>query len=121
MAGSKGKTSEAPAEALALYEAMVASCPEVERKGATMPFTSVNGNMFSVLHPSGAVALRLPPEARATFLAVHNSKLFDAYGVVQKEYVTMSLEQLRDPSLTALYFSESFEYSKTLKPKKAKT
>ena len=33
----------------------------------------------------------------------------------------MSLEHLRDPSLTALYFSESFEYSKTLKPKKAKT
>ena len=34
---------------LASYEALVATGPGVERKGKTMPYTSVNGHMFSFL------------------------------------------------------------------------
>ena len=49
-------------ESLALYERLVATNPEVERKGATMPYTSVNGHMFSFLGKDGGVALRLPAE-----------------------------------------------------------
>jgi hypothetical protein len=38
---------------LALYEKLVATNPGVERKGATMPYTSVNGHMFSLLTKEG--------------------------------------------------------------------
>ena len=43
-------------KALEFYEHLVATQPAVERKGATMPYTSVNGHMFSFLTKEGSVA-----------------------------------------------------------------
>ena len=40
-------------ERLELYEKLVARLPDVERKGAAMPYTSWNGNMFSFLDKEG--------------------------------------------------------------------
>ncbi len=54
------KATGVPAEKLALYEKLVAANPNVERKGATMPYTSLNGHMFSFLTETGTVAIRLP-------------------------------------------------------------
>jgi hypothetical protein len=42
----------APPEKVRLYEALIATLPGVERKGAALPYTSLNGNMFSILSPS---------------------------------------------------------------------
>src|SRR5262245_35597433 len=41
--------ASAPEDKLKLYEKLVATNPKVERKGATMPYTSLNGHMFSYL------------------------------------------------------------------------
>ena len=49
---------------LALYEQLVATIPGLARKGDTVPYTSVNGHMFSYLTKAGTLALRLPKEAR---------------------------------------------------------
>ena len=40
------------------YEALVADFPEVERKGVSMPYTALNGNMFSFLDKEGMLSLR---------------------------------------------------------------
>ena len=48
------------AASLASYEKLVATNTKVERKGATMPYTSLNGHMFSLLTREGWLALRLP-------------------------------------------------------------
>lgn len=86
---STTKKNDIPPEKLKLYEKLVGSNPDIERKGATVPYTSLNGNMFSYLHSSGAMALRLPTGEREKFLAKYKTKLFEAYGIVQKEYVTV--------------------------------
>ena len=52
------KSPAAPAEIVALYEKLVATVPGVERKGATMPYTSLNGNMYSYVAKDGSVNLR---------------------------------------------------------------
>jgi hypothetical protein len=57
-----------PADKLELYEKLVATNPNVKRKGATVPYTSLNGHMFSYLSKTGTLALRLPTEAREAFL-----------------------------------------------------
>src|SRR5580704_17520684 len=57
-----------PVEKLELYEKLVATNPRVERKGATVPYTSLNGHMFSYLARTGTLALRLPAGARDAFL-----------------------------------------------------
>ncbi|HUI82215.1 MAG TPA: hypothetical protein VLY24_30040 [Bryobacteraceae bacterium] len=118
MSAAKKKT--APAATIEYYEKVVATNPKVERKGATIPYTSLNGNMFSYLHRSGSMALRLPEEEREKFLKKHKTKLFEAYGVVQKEYVTVPDALLRNTKELAKYFALSYEYAKTLKPKPTK-
>ena len=100
---SAKSTKEFPPEKLALYEAVVATIPEIPRKGDTVPYTSLNGNMFSYLHSSGLMALRLPVGERETFLTKYDSKLFSAYGIVQKEYVTVPDALLENTSELAPY------------------
>ena len=68
---------------LSLYQKLVAASPGVELKGATHPYTSVNGNMFSCLHPPGRLALRLPDVERQAFLKKYKAGLFESYGVKQ--------------------------------------
>jgi hypothetical protein len=111
------KKSTVPAGNLALYEKLVATNPNIERKGATHPYTSLNGHMFSYLHPSGAVALRLPKDEREKFLIKYKTTLFEAYGAVQKEYVTVPDALLKNTKELQKYFELSYQYVQTLKPK----
>jgi hypothetical protein len=62
------KKSAIPADKLALYEALIKSVPQIERKGAVHPYTSLNGHMFTYLDQTGTLGLRLPPDALATFI-----------------------------------------------------
>ena len=113
----KSKPSPPPADKIALYEKVVALFPEVERKGDSVPYTSLNGNMFSYLAKDGTMALRLPEKGREDFLKEHKTKLMEAYGVVQKEYVTVPAKLLADAKAMKKYFALSYEYVKSLKPK----
>ena len=70
----------APKDKLDLYEKLVATNPDVERKGAAIPYTSVNGHMFSFLAKSGEVSLRLPEEEREAFLKKYKTKLSEQHG-----------------------------------------
>jgi hypothetical protein len=63
------------------------------------------------------MALRLPPQLREAFLAEHNATLFEAYGVVQKEYVTVPDALLADTDRLGPYFEASYAYVSQLKPK----
>lgn len=117
---STKKKIDVPADKLALYEKLVATNPDVERKGATHPYTSLNGNMFSYLHPRGAVALRLPADEREKFLKKYKTTLFEAYGVIQKEYVTVPDDLLTKTKELQKYFEISYQYAQTLKPKPTK-
>lgn len=110
----------APADKLALYEKVVAAIPGLERKGASNPYTSLNGHMFSRLDPSGKLALRLPADEREKFLKKYKTTLFESYGVVQKEYVPVPDSLLKNTSELKRYFELSWRYVQTLKPKPSK-
>jgi hypothetical protein len=105
---------------LADYERVVATVPGIERKGAANPYTAINGNMSSYLHPRGAMALRLPPGLREGFLAAHDTSLFEAYGIVQKEYVAVPDSLLANTAALRPYFQASVDYVSGLKPKPTK-
>jgi TfoX/Sxy family transcriptional regulator of competence genes len=115
------KKSPIPAEKVALYEKLLASQPEVERKGADNPYTAVNGNMFSLLlSPEGRMALRLPKEERERLLKKYKTAQFEAYGAVMQEYVAVPDALLAKTKELQEYFRRSYAYAKTLKPKAAK-
>jgi len=105
------------ADPVALYEKLVATLPGVERKGDTIPYTSVNGHMFSNLMRNGRLALRLPEDAREVFLARYKTTLATEYGVVRKEYVEVPDALLARTAELKPYFAQSFAYVSAMKPK----
>lgn len=113
------KTAGAPPESVLLYDKLVATNAHIERKGATVPYTAVNGNMFSYLSKSGEMALRLPAAEREAFLKKYKTRLCDAYGVVQPEYVTVPASLLAKTQELKQFFNLSYKYASSLKPKAA--
>ena len=106
--------------ALRHYEALIASHPEVERKGAAMPYTSLNGHMFSFLTKAGKLALRLPEQERVAFLKKYKTVLCEQNGAVLKEYAEVPDALLAKTGELQKYFGMSHAYVATLKPKPTK-
>lgn len=117
----KPKPDAAEREQLVLYRKLVALNPAVEIKGATVPYTSLNGHMFSYLSKEGSLAIRLPAAGREEFLKKYNAKLCTAYGVAQPEYVEVPESLLNATKELQRYFKSSIEYVSSLKPKPTTT
>jgi hypothetical protein len=100
-----------------LYTLMVASQPGAVQKGDTVPYTSVNGNMYSFLAKGDFVGLRLPEEEKTKFLDKYKTTLVEQYGIVQKEYVVVPDSLLKKTSELKPYFAMSFKYTSSLRPK----
>jgi hypothetical protein len=111
------KKSSIPADKLALYEKLIATNPKIERKGAVHPYTSLNGHMFTYLDQTGTMGIRLPANEVEAFLKKYKTTLFESYGVVKKDYVTVTDALLKKTSELKKYLDISYEYVKTLKPK----
>ena len=83
---AKAKTETDPA-VLAAFDAMIASIPGLERKGAAMPYVSVNGHMVAMINKSDVIGLHLSKDDLARFLATFGNSPFEgAPGFVNKEY-----------------------------------
>lgn len=113
------KKKSIPNDKVALYDKLIATNPSIERKGDANPYTSLNGNMFTLLHQS-RLAIRLPESAREKFLKKYKTTLFEAYGAVMKEYVAVPDSLLEETKELQKYLDASYEYAKTLKPKPPK-
>src|SRR5882672_8515836 len=111
------KSNSISAEKLALYEKLIATNPKVELKGATIPYTSLKGHMFSNFNPDGTLGLRLPPDDIEAFLKEYKTSLVKVYGIVRKEYVVVPDSLLKNTKELKPYFTRSFEYVNSLKPK----
>ena len=109
-----------PLAKLALYTKLVEANSQVEQKGATMPYTAVNGNMFSFLNEDGLLALRLPEKEREEFMSEYNTSLMEAHGIVMKEYVLVPEELFKNTKKVKKYFDLSYNYAKSLKAKTSK-
>ena len=117
---SAKKTHTVPPDKFAQYEKLVATNPKIELKGATIPYTSHNGHMFSNFNPDNTLGLRLPPDKIESFIKKYKTKLVEAYGIVRKEYVVVPDSLLKKTKELKPYFDMSFEYVNSLKPKSTK-
>lgn len=109
-----------PDELLKYYDQLIVTSKGIERKGATMQYTSLNGHMFSFLDKEFQFGLRLPAGVREEFLKKYNANIFEAHGTVLKEYVRVPGDVFKDTKKLIPYYLKSFEYIKSLKPKVAK-
>ena len=76
--------------------------------------------MFTLLHDSRSLAIRLPEDKREAFLKKYKTTLFKAYGASMKEYVAVPDALLKNTKELQKYLEVSYEYAKTLKPKPTK-
>jgi TfoX/Sxy family transcriptional regulator of competence genes len=113
------KKKFAPSDQELLYNKLIATIPEIERKGDANPYTSLNGNMFTLLHQL-RLAIRLPEDEREKFLKKYKTGLFEAYGTVMPEYVAVPADLLTKTSELKKYLEASYAYAKTLRPKPTK-
>lgn len=102
---------------LAKYDALVDLCPGIERKGKTVPYTSANGYMYSLLNKEGEFGIRLPKEAREQFLANHDSGELRSHGAVMRDYVLIPAAMLDEPESLVSYLQQAHEYVMSLPPK----
>ncbi len=105
---------------LSTYAALVSEVAGLELKGRKMPYTSMNGNMFSFLAVDGTLCLRLSPTGCSTFMQTHDTGPVKQYGSVMRDYVAVPTAVLTDGAALRALFGECVANAQTLKAKPAK-
>ena len=75
------------AEKLAFYDKIVTTNSKFERKGKTVPYTSANGHMFSILNKEGEIGIRLSKESGEKFIKKYKTTRFKSHGSFMRGYV----------------------------------
>jgi hypothetical protein len=104
---------------LAAFDGMIAGVPGIERKGAAMPYLSINGNMYAVISKANVIGLRLSKDDLAAFMAAGGEPYEGTPGFINKEYGGVPATMLADTKTLKRWFKVSHAYAQTLKPKAA--
>ncbi len=108
---------QGPADRLALYQELVASVEDVERKGAANPYTSRNGYMTSFIDKEGEVSLRLSREDQQEFIGRYDSRIPVQYGKNMPDFAVVPNDLLERQDELRPWFVRSWEFVGTLEPK----
>ena len=102
---------------LTLYDKLVDRCPRFDRKGKSVPYTSANGYMFSILNKDGELGFRFSKQVQEKYLQEFGTTLFKSHGAVMQGYVLIPDHMLDDLDKLSQYLNESYDYVMTLEPK----
>lgn len=102
---------------LAIYDKIIATNSKFKRKGKTVPYTSANGYMFTLLNKDGEIGFRLPKATAKDFIVKYNSGPFKSHGAVMKDYVLIPDNLLDKTDLLVDYLNQSYKYVMSLPPK----
>ena len=102
---------------LKIYNELVAKNPNFERKGKTMPYTSANGYMFSLINKDNELGIRLSKEDTIEFDTAFGAKPFKSHGATMREYVLIPESLLTEMETLGAYLQKGFEYVMSLPPK----
>ena len=104
-------------EELKKYDELVAKCNRFERKGKTVPYTSANGHMFSLLNKAGEIGIRFSKEVQNKYIKEFDTTLYKSYNSIMHGYVLIPKSLLKDLDNVAIYLDESYDYVMSLPPK----
>lgn len=104
-------------ETLAFYDKLVAENPNFERKGKTVPYTSANGYMFSLMNKDGEFGIRLSKESQKKFMEDHNTGEFRSHGAVMRGYVLIPENLYENTELLSATLEEAYQHVMSLPPK----
>lgn len=104
-------------EAIHLYNELIEKSPEIKRKGKTMPYTSANGHMFSLLNKNNQIGIRFSKKVQEQYLLEFDTTCFKSYGAVLKGYILIPESLLSDMDKLIMLLNEGFNYVMSLDPK----
>lgn len=104
-------------EKLAFYDSLIARNPNFERKGKTVPYTSANGYMFSILNKDGEIGIRLGKESGETFMKKYQTTRFKSHGAYMRGYVLIPEDLYGNLDILSKTLQEAFEFVMSLEPK----
>jgi len=99
------------------YDAIIESCPQFDRKGKTMPYTSSNGHMFSQLNKNGELGIRFSKDVQKAYFKSLNTSYYISYGAKMKGYVLIPDILWESPDSIAKMLIESWNYVESLPAK----
>jgi hypothetical protein len=107
---------------VAIFDEMISAVPGVARKGATVPYLSMNGNMYASISKMDVIGLRLSKPDHAAFLEQYENGLFEPFaGFFQKEYVAVPVALHDDMAALQGWFKTCHAHdAEGLKPKATK-
>ncbi len=112
------KSDRVPEALIAKYQAAIDTQPDIEFKGAKkLPYTSVNGYMYSSLTKDGRMGIRLSPEDREAFSSEYDAIPFTNYGANIKEHLEVPTSLLDEPEVLGRWLAKSHAYTLSLPPK----
>ena len=104
-------------EKLKKYDELIAKCPRFERKGKSVPYTSANGYMFSILNKDGELGIRFSKEVQKKYIEELDTTFFKSHNAIMRGYVLIPEKMLEDLDGLADYLNESYDYVMSLEPK----
>lgn len=102
---------------LELYNQAVAQCSRFERKGKTMPYTSANGHMFSLLNKAGELGIRFSKDVQKKYMEELSTTTFVSYGATMQGYILVPDEICSAADQLVEYLNEAYDYVMSLEPK----
>ena len=102
---------------LEFYDKLVSANPNFERKGKTVPYTSANGYMFSLLNKDGELGFRLSKESGKKFMEEHQTTIFKSHGAVMRDYVLIPERMFEKFELLSAYLEDGYQHVMSLPPK----
>jgi len=104
-------------ERLKIYDEIVSQCPDIVRKGKSVPYTSANGHMFSFINKAGDLGMRFSLEDQDKYMNEFSTSFFESHGATMKGYILITDAMLKDKDLLIRLLRESHNYVKSLKSK----
>lgn len=104
-------------DALERYDDLVNQCLRFERKGKTMPYTSANGHMFSLLNKNGELGIRFDKRQQEAYFTKFATSYLISYNAKMKGYIKITEEMFSNQELVLQLLNDSYDYVLSLPPK----
>lgn len=107
-------------KSLAVYEKIISAIPEIERKGKTVPYTSDNTHMFSLMNKDGEFGFRFSEKRKKELIEELAADELRSYNSVMRGYVKIPEALYGDINRLVELLKESHAYVLSLEAQKPK-
>ncbi|WP_245593031.1 hypothetical protein [Crocinitomix catalasitica] len=104
-------------DVLKYYLELVDECERFDKKGKTVPYTSANGHMFSVINKEGQLGMRFSNAVQEKYFEKYKTSNFISHGSIMKGYILITDEMFADKDNLVGLLNESYDYVMSLEPK----